>query len=78
VGTLGNIYTHHDHRGRGHASAVTSAIVQRLLGRGIRFVALNVKSGNQPAHRVYERLGFRFHTRFLEGQAEGESVTGRR
>jgi ribosomal protein S18 acetylase RimI-like enzyme len=69
VGAIGNVYTHRSHRGQGHASAVTSAIARRLIERGTRTIALNVKSDNQVAIRVYERLGFRFHCRFWEGQA---------
>jgi len=71
VGPIGNVYTHRAYRGQGHASAVTSAIVRRLIERGTRTIALNVKSGNQAAIRVYERLGFRFHARFWEGRATG-------
>jgi ribosomal protein S18 acetylase RimI-like enzyme len=69
VGAIGNVYTHRAHRGRGFASAVTSAVARELIERGTRIIALNVKSGNQAAIRVYERLGFRFHARFFEGRA---------
>ena len=71
VGAIGNVYTHRAHRGRGHACAVTSAVARELLDRGTRIVALNVRSENTPAIRVYERLGFRFHARFVEGRALG-------
>jgi ribosomal protein S18 acetylase RimI-like enzyme len=69
VGAIGNIYTHRAHRGRGCASAVTSAIARELIERGTRIIALNVKSENNTAIRLYERLGFRFHARFFEGKA---------
>jgi len=71
VGAIGNVYTHRSHRGRGHASSVTSAVARELIDRGTRIVALNVKSDNPGAIRVYERLGFRFHARFFEGRAQG-------
>jgi ribosomal protein S18 acetylase RimI-like enzyme len=71
VGAIGNVYTHRAHRGRGHASAVTSAVAGELIARGTRIIALNVRSENLPAIRVYERLGFRFHARFFEGRARG-------
>ncbi len=71
VGAIGNVYTHRAHRGHGHASAVTSAVARELIDRGTRIIALNVKSENQAAIRVYERLGFRFHARFFEGRARG-------
>jgi GNAT superfamily N-acetyltransferase len=69
VATIGNVYTHSAHRGRGLASAVTAAVVRTLLARGTETIALNVKSANAAAIAVYERLGFRFHARFYEGQA---------
>ena len=71
VGAVGNVYTHRGHRGRGHAAAVTSAVAGELIARGTRVIALNVRSENLPAIRVYERLGFRFHARFFEGRARG-------
>ena len=69
VGTIGNIYTSREYRGRGHASAVTAAIVERLIARRTETIVLNVKAGNASARRVYERLGFTFHTRYWEGRA---------
>jgi ribosomal protein S18 acetylase RimI-like enzyme len=69
VGAVGNVYTLRTQRGRGHASAVTSAVARELIDRGTRIIALNVKNENQAAIRVYERLGFRFHARFFEGRA---------
>lgn len=71
VGAIGNVYTHRGHRGRGHASAIATAVARRLIERDTRTIALNVRSDNQPAIRIYERLGFRSHTRFWEGRARG-------
>jgi ribosomal protein S18 acetylase RimI-like enzyme len=67
VGAIGNVYTHRDHRGRGYAAAITSAIARSLLQRGIRTIALNVKQGNDGARRIYERLGFRQYCDYWEG-----------
>lgn len=67
IGAIGNIYTHHEHRGRGHAATVTSAIARNLLTRGIQTIALNVKQGNDGARRIYERLGFRHYRDYWEG-----------
>lgn len=69
VGAIGNVYTHSAWRGRGLASAVTAAVVRTLLARDTRTIALNVKQANGAAITVYERLGFRAHARFFEGQA---------
>jgi ribosomal protein S18 acetylase RimI-like enzyme len=71
AGAIGNVYTHRAHRGRGLASAVTSAVARELIERGTRIIALNVRSENHGAIRVYERLGFQLHTRFFEGRARG-------
>ena len=71
AGAIGNVYTHRAHRGRGHASAVTFAVARELIERGTKVIALNVRSENRGAIRVYERLGFRLHTRFFEGRTRG-------
>lgn len=69
VAAIGNIYTRRWHRGRGHASAVIHAIVAQLRTRGIGTIALNVRTENLAAIRLYERLGFKVHVRFWEGRA---------
>jgi ribosomal protein S18 acetylase RimI-like enzyme len=74
VAAVGNILTHPDHRGRGHASACTSAVVAELLHSGIRDLILNVQQSNERAIRVYERLGFLRHCAYLEGPAHAISI----
>lgn len=69
VAAVGNVYTRRDRRGHGLAPAVTSAVVNELLRLGIDTIILNVKQENQPARRLYERLGFRVHCSFFEGLA---------
>jgi GNAT superfamily N-acetyltransferase len=58
VAALGNIVTHPDHRGRGHAAAVTARLCAGVL-KTVDHVGLNVKANNAAAVRCYERLGFR-------------------
>lgn len=70
IAVLGGIFTHPDERRRGHAGAVTAALVGDLFARGCADVVLNVTAENAPALRVYERLGFRLHSRYRAGQAE--------
>ena len=53
---------------------MTAAIVDRLLARDTETIVLNVKAGNVSARRVYERLGFTFHTRYWEGRAVATST----
>ena len=65
LAVVGNVLTHTDHRGRGYAKAVTSAVTAELL-RYCDEVVLNVRSDNPPAIQAYTRLGFAEHTRFEE------------
>ncbi|HHH41551.1 MAG TPA: GNAT family N-acetyltransferase [Chloroflexi bacterium] len=69
VAAVGNVFTAPEYRGRGYATAATSAVVAELLKRGIQDVVLNVARDNAPAIRIYRRLGFREHCLFLEGLA---------
>ena len=66
VGAIGNVFTHPDHRGRGHGTATTSAVANELLQRGIRDVVLNVDQDNGAAIHVYEKLGFERYCPFYE------------
>lgn len=67
VATLGNIVTHPDFRGRGLSTMCTSHLCARLISEGVGTLALNVKRENRSAVRVYEKLGFRYHSTYLEG-----------
>lgn len=52
-------------RGRGTGAALTNAVLDWARTRGARRVLLGVAEGNDPARRLYERLGFS-----LTGKAE--------
>jgi RimJ/RimL family protein N-acetyltransferase len=65
LAVVGNVLTHADHRGRGHATAVTGAVTAELL-RTCDQVVLNVRSDNPPAIQAYRRLGYIEHVRFEE------------
>lgn len=65
LAVVGNVLTHVDHRGRGYAKAVTSAVTAELL-RSCDQVVLNVRADNPPAIAAYRRLGYREHCRFEE------------
>lgn len=69
VATIGNVYTRRSYRGLGYGTAVTSAIAANLVSRGIQTIALNVKSQNVVAIRIYEQLGFRFRCDYQEAFA---------
>lgn len=65
LAVVGNVLTHTEHRGRGYAKAVTSAVTAELL-RFCDDVVLNVRSDNPPAIAAYRRLGYVEHCRFEE------------
>lgn len=69
VAAVGNVFTLPSARGRGYGTALTAAVVAELLADGCRDVVLNVAAANEPARRVYERLGFAEHCRYEEGMA---------
>lgn len=54
---LGNITTRTEYRGKGLAAKVTAALCRSLMKK-VRLIGLNVDSGNAPAIRCYEKLGF--------------------
>lgn len=65
IAAVGNIFTHPGHRGRGYATACTSALVEELLSRSLEIV-LNVARSNEVAFGIYKRLGFREYCPFIE------------
>jgi len=65
LGVVGNVLTHKDHRGQGHAKLTTAAVTADLL-RTCDQVVLNVRSDNPPALAAYRAIGFREHTHFEE------------
>ncbi len=65
IGVVGNVLTHVDHRGQGHAKAATSGVTAELLTR-VPDVALNVYADNDAAITAYSRLGYREYCRLGE------------
>lgn len=57
VARIGPVYTPAEHRRRGYAAAVTSAVVADVLGRAST-VMLYTDAANPTSNGVYERLGF--------------------
>lgn len=51
------VCTHPDHRGRGHAAAVTACVARRLLAEGVT-PFLTAYADNAAAIALYRRLGF--------------------
>ena len=69
VASIGGVFTHPGHRGRGLAAATTGAVARELFARGIDVVALNVRADNAPAIRAYQRIGMTVALGFWEGLA---------
>jgi RimJ/RimL family protein N-acetyltransferase len=69
TGTIGNVFTRSDYRGRGLAAATTGAVARTLFEAGAREVVLNVREENSSAIAAYRRLGFVLHLSFWEGAA---------
>ncbi len=58
VWIVGGVYTRPEHRGRGYAKAVTSAVTRDAVVSGA-IAMLHVREDNKPAIRVYRKLGYR-------------------
>jgi len=65
VAAIGNITTHPDHRNRGFARLVTSALCRDLLDE-VNHIGLNVKADNEPALHLYQSLGFEISCKYGE------------
>jgi len=63
---IGNVFTDPSHRGKGYATVCTSQVVKELLTK-YGDIILNVDDQNRQAVRIYEKLGFRGHSVYLEG-----------
>jgi len=58
-GHLYDLYVNADVRGRGLGRELIAAVAERLKGRGVTHLSLDVALTNDSARRLYERLGFR-------------------
>ena len=74
IAILGNVFTHPRFRGRGHGTAVTSAVTEALLAE-VDEVVLSVDPDNGPAVRAYLNLGYRPIGEIIEASAEREAST---
>ena len=70
VGAVGNVFCLPEYRGQGLGARVTSAVVNALIKEGIQTIGLNVGPEN-PATKLYQRLGFRKVCSYVEGAMSG-------
>lgn len=68
---LSGIATHPAARGRGLGSAVTAVLTRVGLASGQPIVSLDAYSSNEPALRMYARLGYVVDARFCSGEVLG-------
>jgi predicted GNAT family acetyltransferase len=55
---IGPVYTPHELRGRGYATALTAAVSQDQLDRGRRFCFLFTDLANPTSNHIYQEIGY--------------------
>ena len=75
VAVVGNVFTHPAYRGRGFATAATSAVTGALL-EFCEYVVLTVDPKNLPAVSAYERLGYGEVCQLVEASAQRRDPSG--
>jgi GNAT superfamily N-acetyltransferase len=64
---LEDVFVEEVARGRGLGEELVRAAVERARGRGCRRIELDVNDVNEPARKLYERLGFDSYVSELGG-----------
>ena len=77
TGNLSAITTHPLARGRGLGAAVTAFLTRAAFAEGADVVTLGLWSWNDPARRIYQRLGFGHPRRFTTQWLLPDLSTGR-
>ncbi|MCA9822379.1 MAG: GNAT family N-acetyltransferase [Dehalococcoidia bacterium] len=75
VAVVGNVFTHPAYRGRGFATAATSAVTEALF-EFCDNVVLTVDPTNRPAVAAYDKLGYLEVCRLVEASAVRRDPTG--
>ncbi|MEP6872530.1 MAG: GNAT family N-acetyltransferase [Anaerolineaceae bacterium] len=75
VAVVGNVFTHPAYRGRGYATAATSAVTESLLNY-CEHVVLTVDPTNSPAVASYAKLGYREVCQLVEASAARKDPSG--
>ncbi|MFX1536505.1 MAG: GNAT family N-acetyltransferase [Promethearchaeota archaeon] len=65
IAVLGNISTRPAMRSRGLAKQCITKLLRELVDK-VDYIGLNVKADNEPAIKVYKRLGFRVNSEYEE------------
>ncbi|MCI4445999.1 MAG: ribosomal protein S18-alanine N-acetyltransferase [Candidatus Aminicenantes bacterium] len=56
---INNVAIHPDYQGRGWGEIALRYVLNRLQESGVNFVTLEVRVSNQPALKLYHKLGFK-------------------
>ncbi|MBA4179692.1 MAG: hypothetical protein C0506_03805 [Anaerolinea sp.] len=75
VAVVGNVFTHPGYRGRGYATAATSAVTEALLNY-CNHIVLTVDPDNSPAVAAYARLGYHEACQLVEASAVRKDPSG--
>ena len=57
-GDITNVAVKSSHRGKGTGEKIVSALIEEARKNGVFNIFLEVRSSNDPAIRLYEKLGF--------------------
>jgi len=68
-GIITTIATHEDHRNRGYATSIVSALVKEMLKKS-NIALIYVESKNSPAVRAYTKAGFQQYKKYVVVRAE--------
>ena len=66
---IGTVATDESCRNRGFATSIVSALVEKILQKS-NIALIHVESDNQPAMRVYTKVGFKHYKRYFMARAE--------
>lgn len=69
MAAVGNVVVHPEQRQKGLGSQVSQAVTQALIDDRLNLIVLNVRQNNQPAIKIYRKLGYRQTGSFVEGAA---------
>lgn len=67
VAAIGNVYTHPNWRRKGFAQACTTKLLSILRSKGVATIVINVGQKNLAAVALYEKMDFKVHCPFYEG-----------
>jgi len=68
---IGTLVTDEHYRNRGYATTIVSALVEQILKKS-NLSLIHVESNNEPATRVYSKVGFKPYKTYFLAKVEGQ------